>query len=121
MLLDLEIPHIPWRLVITTVLIFFPLHIFLRISSQASIPKELPWVGPARDGRRLSRAWATLMSFGKTRELSEEGYNKVSTSLCSISMMFSLCPILGPMLIIRVVTVLQERQDICSSPSFDWP
>jgi hypothetical protein len=56
--------------------VFTTRYIYTRFLSRCSLPEALPWVGVMDDGC-LSRARATFLSFLHTRDLVQEGYNKV--------------------------------------------
>jgi hypothetical protein len=48
-----------------------------RLSSDASLPKNLPWAGVGCKGGRLARLSANLRSLFNMKTLLDEGYKKV--------------------------------------------
>lgn len=51
-----------------------------RLSSDASLPKDMPWAGVASGGGPLARVRANLRSFMGLKGLMDEGYAKVCAS-----------------------------------------
>lgn len=61
------------------ILVIVVANLLYRWSSDASLPKTLPWVGVKPDGGRLGRLRATLASLFNMKVMMDEGYNKAST------------------------------------------
>ncbi|KAI1349019.1 cytochrome P450 [Xylaria sp. FL0043] len=63
---------------VTIALVITSLNLIRRLFSNASLPRNLPWVGVGKHDNFLGRARGNLRGFSHLKELLEEGYEKYS-------------------------------------------
>lgn len=98
---------------------------YLNLFSLTRVPKEIPWIGTEKY-IFFSRARAMLASIFHTRELCEDGYNKVrqkfkTISFCNQQIIANIClsnsfPKREKLLFCRIYSL--DPKSLCQLPSY---